>query len=129
VLQAAESTWRIFIFVFMTICKEAHSIKRQAYFLFWEYILRCVLSPSSIFVLASVCFRYDSEVVFLVSCLFRRFLADFFLFGVGITILRTFVSSAVCFAWELVDVPALFKTAVDYTTGGPVGLLFSDGIL
>jgi hypothetical protein len=67
--------------------------------------------------------------VCLVSCLFRRFLADLFFSGAGITILRTLVSSAVCFAWELEDGPAQFKTAVDCTTGGPVGLWFSDGIL
>jgi hypothetical protein len=48
---------------------------------------------------------------------------------VGITILRILVSSALRFAWELVNGPALFKSAVDWIAGGPVGLLFSDGIL
>ena len=43
--------------------------------------------------------------------------------------LRILDSSAVCFAWESVHVPASFKTAVDCTTGGPVGLCFSDGLL
>jgi hypothetical protein len=43
--------------------------------------------------------------------------------------LRTLVSSALCFAWELLDGPASFKTAVDCTTGGHLGLWFLDGIL
>ena len=96
-------------------------------FLGIHFALRCVLSPSSVF-FHPVSVSDMSPKWCLVSCLFRRFLAELFFSGVGITILRTFVSSAVVFAWELMDGPASFETAVDCATGGPVGLWFSDGI-
>jgi hypothetical protein len=73
--------------------------------------------------------KCESDVACLVSCLCRQFFTDIFCYGFGIIILKTLVFTALVFAWVLVDGPALFKSEVDWRTGGPEGLWLLDGIL
>ena len=63
------------------------------------------------------------------SCLFRHFLLDTSLSGVGVIVLKTLVFTALGFAWVFVDCTVSFKSEIDWRTGSPEGLWLSDGIL
>jgi hypothetical protein len=57
------------------------------------------------------------------------FLGDIFFSGVGITLFKTLVLTNLVFALVLVHGPAVFKSEVDWRTGGPECLHLSKGIV